>query len=367
MPRRSTASLAGGMTNIDRRRGRRCDRGGNSPLIRDREPTYLRWDARHQDVVDADFGHPDGQRTDHARTCAGNPASRTSSRCRRARCGTSPRRRRRSCRTPGRRPRAASRGAAPRELARGAAGDELGEHRDRDLGVVDRAEVEPGRRVHPRELRVVDALVAQQLEQSTTRASPPRPRRCSRRRWRARPRARGRRSGPGSRRRSRSTARCRGRRGRARCARARDAGARRRRRRRRSRRRPSRATAPATVSACTAGERPITTSCGRGEERLQVDLHRALALARHRDGDDASSCSRAVELVGRAEEQQPRLAVGQRRQRLPHDGRLARTRRRASPRTVPSAEHDALRPTCPELGARRHTTVASANGARALA
>ncbi len=36
------------------------------------------------------------------------------------------------------------------------------------------------------------------------------------------------------------------------------------------------------------------------------------------------------------------------------------------PRTVPSPSTIPFEPMCPELGARRHTTVASANGTRAL-
>ena len=64
----------------------------------------------------------------------------------------------------------ASRGVGRRrdrvELARGAARHEVGEHRDRDLGVVDGPEVEPGRRVHPREL-----LVARRPGRAAARAS----------------------------------------------------------------------------------------------------------------------------------------------------------------------------------------------------
>ena len=102
----------------------------------------------------------------------------------------------------------------------------------------------------------------------------------------------------------------------------------------------------------------------RGEERLEVHLHRPLALARHRHGD------RAVELVrGRARRAGRGTAAGARRRparRAPPGPRSARrTRRRASPARCRRRGRSPFDPTCPELGARRHTTVASTNGRRA--
>ena len=62
-----------------------------------------------------------------------------------------------------------------------------------------------------------------------------------------------------------------------------------------------------------------------GKHRLQVDLQRALALTRHRNRDHAVGRS-LVELVGLAEEQQPRASVDHRLLRLAHHRRLrART------------------------------------------
>jgi hypothetical protein len=63
-------------------------------------------------------------------------------------------------------------GLAPRarrrrapQLARSVSRHEIGEDRDRDLRVGDRAEVEPGRRVDARELRVIHTLVVQESQQ----------------------------------------------------------------------------------------------------------------------------------------------------------------------------------------------------------
>ncbi len=59
----------------------------------------------------------------------------------------------------------------------------------------------------------------------------------------------------------------------------------------------------------------------RRQHRLQVDLERALTLAGHRHRDHPFP-GPAVQLVGRAEEHQPRVTVLQRLLRLPHHGRL---------------------------------------------
>ncbi len=55
-------------------------------------------------------------------------------------------------------------------------------------------------------------------------------------------------------------------------------------------------------------------------DRLDVHLHRALALTR--DGDDDHAVGHVAELLGRAEQQEPRLAVDNRGLRFSDDRRL---------------------------------------------
>ena len=96
-----------------------------------------------------------------------------------------------------------------------------------------------------------------------------------------------------------------------------------------------------TVSACTAGDRPTTTSCGAGRNG---SMYTSSAPSLSHAIGAVTVPSRVVvgELVGRAEEHQPRLAVAERVERLAHDHRLGA---RAADEPVHGAvvEDDALR------------------------